>query len=325
MANQLRALVTGIAGFAGSHLADELLKGDYRVSGTVVPDGPTDNIEHIQAQLSLHEVDLRDPNAVKAFIAQVQPDHIYHLAARAAVGASFKNPAATLVDNAVMQLNILQAVVELGINPRILVIGSSDEYGSVKPNELPITEASPLRPMNPYAVSKITQDYMGYQYHVSHGLEIVRVRPFNHIGPRQGTGFVVPDFCSQIADIKIGLVPPVLRVGNLAAERDFSDVRDIVRAYRLALEKGNAGEVYNIGSGQSHSIQYILDTLLRLAGIPIAVEQDPARMRPSDTPRVQCDYSAFAHVTGWHPTITLEQSLADTLSGFEAHSKGKLG
>ena len=212
----------------------------------------------------------------------------------------------------------VRAIIALGLNSRILIVGSADEYGLVRPEELPITEDTPLRPLNPYAVSKITQDFLGYQYHLSHGLHIVRVRPFNQIGPRQGPGFVVPDFARQIARIEAGLQEPVIRVGNLSASRDFSDVRDIVRGYYLALRAGKAGCVYNLGSSQAHSVEEILHRLLALSPIAIRVEQDPAMMRPSDIPVSVCDSSRFLADTGWKPQITLERSLQDVLDYWRA-------
>lgn len=219
----------------------------------------------------------------------------------------------TLVNNISIQLHLIQAIIALELDARILVVGSADEYGLVHPAELPITEETPLRPLNPYAVSKITQDYLGYQYHLSHGLHVVRVRPFNHIGPRQGPGFVVPDFARQIALIEAGLQEPVIRVGNLSASRDFSDVRDMVRGYYLALHAGKPGSVYNLGSGEAHSIEEVLQILLELSTAAIQVETDPALMRPSDIPVSVCDSSLFQADTGWKPEHSLRGSLQAVL------------
>lgn len=310
----LRALITGIGGFVGSHLAEHLhALGDIELSGTLSPHGNADRLAGLGGNTSLHRGDLLDYAWVLGLVAQVRPDAIYHLAARASVGASWEDPAGTLHNNISAQLNVLRACVELGMQPRVLVVASADEYGRVRAEDLPVDEETPLRPVNPYAVSKVAQDYLGVQYHLSHGLPVVRVRPFNHSGPRQETGFVIPDFCSQIARIEAGMQEPVMRVGNLEAQRDIHDVRDTVRAYRLALELGQPGDVYNVGSGRAVAIREILDRLLALAHTPIRVEPDPARMRPSDIPRIVSDCAKLQSVTGWEPTYTLEQTLHDTL------------
>jgi GDP-4-dehydro-6-deoxy-D-mannose reductase len=196
----------------------------------------------------------------------------------------------------------------------VVVVGSSEEYGAVQPEHLPIDEETPFRPMNPYAVSKVAQDMLGLQYYLSHKLDAVRTRPFNHIGPRQGLGFVVPDFASQIARIEAGRQEPVLRVGNLDAERDFTDVRDVVRAYHLLAVHGQSGQVYNIGSGKAHAVQEILDCFLAQSRVKITVAHDPERMRPSDIPKVVCDYGKLNACTGWEPAIPFEQSLVDVLN-----------
>lgn len=310
----MRALITGIAGFAGSHLVDHLLEeGGTEVHGIVSPSRPTPNIAHCCDRLVLHSADLMDAAAVRAAVQASEPDCVYHLAARAAVGQSWRDPEGTLVTNAVMQLNVLRAIAEVRPECRVLVVGSADEYGRVPAEELPVSEHTPLRPLNPYAVSKITQDYLGYQYFLARGLHVIRVRPFNHIGPRQAQGFVVPDFASQIANIEAGLAEPVMRVGNLTARRDFTDVRDMVRAYRLAIAHGAPGAVYNIGRSASHAIQEILDGLLALSTASVRVEQDPARMRPSDIPEIVCDCRLFREATGWQPHLSISQSLQDVL------------
>ena len=318
----LRALITGITGFAGSHLAEHLLSrtGEQAVEvvGVGLPEAGAGspagrNLVNVAERITLHCADLGDAAVARDLLAEEWPDHIYHLAAQAAVGRSWADPTETLVNNISAQANLFRAIVALGQRPRILIVGSADEYGLVRPEELPIHEDTPLRPMNPYAVSKIAQDYLGYQYHISHRLDVVRVRPFNHIGPRQSPGFVVPDFAQQIARIEAGLQEPVMRVGNLAANRDFSDVRDVVRAYRLALTKGVAGQVYNIGSSQAHAIGDILDKLLALSHAQISVEPDPDRMRPSDVPVTVCNCARLRACTGWRPVYALEQSLRDVL------------
>ncbi len=316
----MRALITGIAGFAGSHLAEMLLRDtDWEVWGADVC--RTARIAPLCPYITLIETDLNDIHDVITKIEDAQPDYIFHLAARAETAQSWDNPAETLINNITIQLNILEACVRLRLTPRILVIGSADEHGLIAPEEMPINENAPLRPNTPYAVSKITQDFLGYQYFLSHDLPIVRVRPFNHIGPRQSPSFVVSAFAKQIADIEAGNQPPEMSVGNLSAERDFTDVRDMVRAYHLAITRGVLGEVYNIGSGNSYTIQYVLDFLLAESHVPITVKQDPARMRPSDIPVKTCDYAKFHQQTGWKPAISIEQSLRDTLNYWREETK----
>jgi GDP-4-dehydro-6-deoxy-D-mannose reductase len=287
------------------------------IVGVGLPTDRLDNIEHILQRISVRHLDLGVYTDVVALLREARPDHIYHLAAQASVPRAWADPEATLCNNIVAQLNVLRACVELDLKARILVVGSADEYGLIPEEAMRensgIGEDTPLRPANPYAVSKIAQDYLGLQYHLSHGLHIVRVRPFNHIGPRQGLGFVVPDFCQQIAAIEAGEHEPIIRVGNLEARRDITDVRDMVRGYHLALTRGEAGQVYNIGSGRAHAIRDILDCLLGMSRVAIEVEPDPERMRPSDVPIMVCDNRRFVDDTGWQPTIALETSLRDAL------------
>jgi GDP-4-dehydro-6-deoxy-D-mannose reductase len=250
---------------------------------------------------------------------------IFHLAAQPLTAQSFLDPWGTLATNIGMQVSLLQAMVNLKLECRLLIVGSSEEYGLVHQRDLPVDEDTPLRPMNPYAVSKIAQDMLGLQYHLSHGLDTIRLRPFNHIGPRQSPGFVAPDFARQIALIEVGLQEPVMRVGNLEAERDFTDVRDVVRAYALLATRAETGQVYNVGSGQAHPIRKVLHTLLSLSPVPITVETDLSRMRPSDVPRVICDYGRLRESTGWEPTFDLQQSLRDVLDYWRGQVTGSKG
>jgi GDP-4-dehydro-6-deoxy-D-mannose reductase len=315
----LRALITGVSGFVGSHLAEYLLaETDWEVSGTVY--GPYDSISQVCDRLRPYPAELSRLPVVEFVLEQTRPDVIFHLAAMAVTGSSWRDPAATLQINMSMQVNVLQALVNLKLDSRVIVVGSSEEYGAVPEDELPVSESAPFRPLNPYAVSKVGQDMLGLQYYLSHGIDTVRVRPFNHIGPRQRLGFVASDFASQIARIEAGQQAPVMRVGHLGAERDFTDVRDVVRAYHLLVLHGEPGEVYNVGSGRSHAVREILDTLLLHSGAEIRVEPDPERMRPSDIPRVVCDYSKLRECTGWEPRISFEQSLADVLAYWRAQA-----
>ncbi len=308
----MKALITGISGFVGSHLAEYLLKAtDWEVAGTVF--GPYGNIADLYDQLELYPAELSRIDVVTFILEQARPDAIFHLAAQPLVSASRRDPWGTLETNIRMQLSLLEGVVRVKPDCRMLVIGSSEEYGTASPEELPVDEDTPLRPMNSYALSKVAQDLMGQQYHLVHGLHVVRARPFNHVGSRQGLGFVASDFASQIAAAELGLQQPVISVGNLKARRDFSDVRDVVQAYVALITQGVPGQVYNVGAGESHSIQEILDVLLSMSRVPIEVQQDPDRMRPSDMPDIVCDATRIRELCGWRTTIPLAQSLQDVL------------
>jgi GDP-4-dehydro-6-deoxy-D-mannose reductase len=307
----LRFLITGVSGFAGSHLADYLAsQPDAEVWGC---DRSGERRPSHPSALRLLAADVRDPAAARALVEQTQPDRIYHLAGQAFVGSSWADPWDTLETNLRAQVNLLEAMRAVCPAARMLVVGSNEEYGRLTPNDLPVRESTPLRPDSPYGVSKVGQDMLGLQYHLSYSLYVVRVRPFNHIGPRQNARFVAPAFASQIVAIEAGRQPPVMRVGNLAARRDFTDVRDMVRAYALALEHGEPGEVYNIGSERSRGIRELLDTLLSFSTRRITLEVDTDRLRPSDVPEAVCDASKFRARTGWAPTIPFEQTLKDLL------------
>lgn len=309
----MRVLITGISGFAGSHLADLLLAQrdpTCELVGVSQHDGEN---EPGDPRISFIAGDLNDPQFTSELLAQVSPDRIYHLAAQAFVPASWQDPWATLANNIRSQTNLLHAAAQQKSGARILIVGSNEEYGRVTPADLPIDEDTPLRPDSPYGVSKITQDFMGLQYFLSHQLHIVRVRPFNHIGPRQNERFVASNFAKQVAEMEYGVRPPEMRVGNLDARRDFTDVRDMVRGYLLALERGQAGEVYNIGSGKPRAVHELVETYRQLARVPFDIEYDAGRMRPSDTPVSYCDASRFNRATGWEPQISFEQTLDDIL------------
>lgn len=319
----LKALVTGISGFVGSHLAEHLLETtDWEVAGTVF--GPYGNIANLCGQLELYPAELSRLDVMTFILEQARPDIIFHLAAQPLVSTSRRDPWGTLETNIRMQLNVLEGVAQVKPDCRVLVVGSSEEYGLVSPQDLPVDEDTPLRPLSPYALSKVAQDLMGLQYHLTHKLHVVRVRPFNHIGPRQRVGFVAPDFASQIAAAEQDQQAPTIEVGNLAARRDFCDVRDVVRAYSLLITQGEPGQVYNIGAGQSHSIRELLDTLLAMSRVPIEVRQDPDLMRPSDMPDIVCDTTRIRGLTGWQATIPFEQSLQDILN-YWREEKGSAG
>jgi GDP-4-dehydro-6-deoxy-D-mannose reductase len=309
----LRALITGAGGFVGRHLCEYLLEHtDWDLVGTVF--GQSEETESPTPRLQLHLLDLRVRDSVHSLIEDIQPDYIFHLAAQSFVPTAFEDPWDTLENNIQSELNLLEAVRGSECEARFLVVGSNEEYGEPRPEELPQTEHNPLRPNNPYAVSKIAQDFLGLQYHLAYAIPVVRVRPFNHTGPGQSPRFVVPAFASQIARIEAGFQAPVMRVGNLSTSRDFTDVRDIVRAYHLAVTQGAPGEVYNLASGQAHSIQDVLETLLSYSEIDIRVEEDPEKYRPVDVPLVYGSAEKFQERTGWRPQIRFEKTLQDTLA-----------
>lgn len=303
----MRALITGIDGFVGPYLAREL-----RAHTAWDLFGLGRHLADVSGCAPI-VANLLDRERVRQVVAEVAPTHVFHLAAQSHVPTSHQDGGATLGNNIVAQVNLLDACRELAAPPRILVVGSGEEYGLVHPDEMPITEDQPFRPTNPYAVSKVAQDLLGWQYFHSYGLPVVRVRPFNHHGPGQSDRFVLAAFARQVAEVEVGLRPPVVRVGNLDARRDFLDVRDVVRAYRLALTLGMPGEAYNIASGMAVRIGDALNQLLRLASRPITIEYDPSRLRPSDVPVLVADASRLRAATGWQPEIPFEQSLRDTL------------
>ena len=281
------------------------------MAGTVF--GPYDNIAELGDHLELYPAELSRLDVVTFILERAQPDAIFHLAAQPLVAASRRDPWGTLETNIRMQLNVLEGVARVNSVCRILAICSSEEYGLVREQDLPISEDTPFRPLSPYAVSKVGQDLLALQYHLTHGLHVIRVRPFNHIGPRQRLGFVAPDLASQVAAIEAGRREPIMNVGNLEAERDFSDVRDVVRAYTGLITGGTPGEVYNVGSGQAHAVQEILDILLSMSRVSVEVRREPARMRPSEVPRIVSDCTRIRQQIGWQTTIPFEQSLRDVL------------
>ena len=310
----MRVLITGVTGFVGSHLAEYALSKGAEVWGSIRWRSDTGNIAHIKDEIRLVECDLRDLTSVNQLISESKPDYIFHLAAQSFVLTSWHAPHETLTTNIIGQLNILEALRFGDKEAKLQIAGSSEEYGMVYENEVPIKETNPLRPLSPYGVSKVAQDLLAYQYAKSYGLKIVRTRAFNHSGPRRGDVFVESDFAKQIVQIEAGKKEPVISVGNLEAKRDFTDVRDTVKGYWLALEKGELGEVYNICSGKAWSIRELLDMLLSMTGVKVTVKKDPKRERPSDVPILLGDYSKFNEKTGWKPEIPFEKTLDDILN-----------
>jgi len=310
----LITLVTGAGGFVGGHLLSYLRQSfpQSTLHGTLLSEAERrPKLEEIG---TFHVIDLRDEAATFDLLKTLRPDRIFHLAGQPFVPRSFEAPWETLEINIRCTLNLLQAMREFKLQTRLLVIGSADVYGAVRSEDLPLTEESLLAPTSPYGVSKCGQDLLALQYAKAHGLYVIRTRPFNHIGPGQSPRFAVPDWASQIAQIEAGRRAPVVEVGNLDASRDFTDVRDVVRAYSLALENGTPGEVYNVCSGKAYAMHWILDTLVSLSNTQITVQVNPDRVRPIEIPMLYGDNQHLCRQTGWEPHIPITQSLQDVLN-----------
>jgi len=306
-----KVLITGVTGFAGSHLAEYLLNKGLEIYGTIRWRSKTDNIDHIKDKINLVYADIRDSHSIEEVINEVRPNYVFHLAAQSFVPMSWRAPNETLETNIIGTANLLEAIRKYKPDARIHVAGSSEEYGLVYEDEVPIKETNPLRPLSPYGVSKVAEDLLARQYHMSYGLHTIVTRAFNHTGPRRGEVFVVSNFAKQIES---GKREPVIYVGNLEEKRDFTDVRDMVRAYWLAINKCEPGEAYNICSGKSWKISTVLDMLIEMSYVRnIEVRQDPSRMRPSDVPLLEGDCTKFNQLTGWKPEIPFEKTLKDLL------------
>jgi GDP-4-dehydro-6-deoxy-D-mannose reductase len=311
---RVKALITGITGFAGSHLAELLLKENVDVHGIQRWRSKNDNVDLIKHKIKFHEADLLDAHSLYQVIDEVRPNYVFHLAAQSYVQSSWASPANTLEVNITGSVHLFEAVRKTDLNIVIQIACSSEEYGKVMPNELPIRETNPLRPLSPYAVSKLAMDYLGYQYFESYGVKIIRTRGFNHTGPRRGDVFAESTFAKQIAEIEKGKKEPVVYVGNLDAKRDYTDVRDMVKAYYLSVQKCDPGEVYNIASGTSWKIGDVLKLLLQRSKVKIKIVEDPTRMRPSDVEVLVGDASKFQKKTGWKPEIKFEKTMEDLLN-----------
>ena len=299
----MRALITGISGFVGSHLAEYLLAHtDWQIAGTVY--GRHDNIAHLRDRLTLYPAELSRLEVVRFIVEETRPDYIFHLAAQPISALSRLDPWFTLENNIRAQLNVLEAVVQLKLPSRVLVVGSAEEYGKITPEDLPVDEETPLRPVTPYGVSKVAQDYLGLQYYLSYGVATVRVRSFNHVGPRQREGFVAADFAKQIAEIEAGLRPPQVVVGDLSAGARLQRCARCRCGVSPGADPRRAGRGLQPRVGHSFTAQTLLETLIRLSGKPVSIVQDPARMRPVEVPECMADISKFQARTGWaasHP------------------------
>jgi GDPmannose 4,6-dehydratase/GDP-4-dehydro-6-deoxy-D-mannose reductase len=311
----MKVLITGITGMVGSHLAEYILSRQpgVEVHGLIRWRSPLDNIRGILPRIALHPAELRDLNSLTLLLRELKPDRIFHLAAQSYVSTSFLAPADTLATNVIGTTNLLDAVRLANIDPRIHICSSSEVYGQVRADEVPIRETNPLRPASPYAVSKVGEDMIAMQYFLSYGIRTVRTRMFTHTGPRRGDVFAESAFAKQIAEIEAGLRANPVRVGNLDSVRTLADVRDAVRAYWLLLEKCPAGEVYNIGGVETLTVGEILERLKSKARCRIEHAVDPLLLRPSDVTLQVPDTGKFRDATGWAPEIPVEKTLQDLL------------
>jgi GDP-4-dehydro-6-deoxy-D-mannose reductase len=305
-------LITGATGFTGSSLVEHCVRQGWTVVGTYHEAG--EDHSWLPDGAVLRRVDLCDPAAAADLVASTQPDVVQHLAAQSSVSVSWRDPVATLVQNSAMQYNLLEAVLAHRRDARVVVVGSCDEYGDVAPEANPVSEAHELRPMSPYALSKVAQDLMGLQYATVQRLDVVRVRPFLQMGPRRTALFAVGSFARQIAEIECGMRGPSIDVGNVDLVRDLTDVRDAARAYALLAERGAPGEVYNIASGAGHSLREVIDVMLEDAGLEAEIRPQASLHRQAEVPLLVGDASRLRRTTGWAPEIPFEQSARDTLS-----------
>lgn len=307
----MKALIVGAAGFVGSYLIQHLTTTyDWEIHATKLPN---ENLS--VSDIHVHDLNILNIDEIRELFTKLKPDYIFHLAAQSSVALSWNNPQITVDINIKGTLNILDTIRSLdGYSPRILLIGSGEEYGYILPDETPVNERVTPRPGNIYAATKACQNMLGNIYYRAYGMQLIMVRAFNHIGPNQTSVFVASDFCKQVAEIEAGKKKPILHVGNLSAKRDFTDVRDVVRAYGLLIQHGKAGETYNIGSGHAISIQELLNIILSLSTAKILVSTDPARLRPSDIPVIEADITKLQDSINWHPEISLKQTLLETLN-----------
>ena len=309
-----KGLVIGAAGFVGKYLIDEMQADGMEVFATKLPHEKLD-----QVHASVYDLDIMDKEAIVGLLFEIRPDYIFHLAAQSSVGLAWKNPGLTVDVNIKGSINVMDAIRELFYKPRVLLIGSGEEYGHILPGETPITEENALRPGNIYAATKACQNMIGNIYSKAYDMELVMVRAFNHIGPGQAPMFVVSDFCKQVVEIEKGLREPGMKVGNLAARRDFTDVRDVVKAYVKLIQWGKSGETYNVGSGNAQEIRSVLNLIISKSTADISVEIDPNKLRPVDVPIIEADIAKLNRLTGWLPQIPLEQTIQETLDYWRMH------
>jgi GDP-4-dehydro-6-deoxy-D-mannose reductase len=321
-----RILITGITGFVGSHLADLALEKNCEVFGLKRWNlSRMRNVKHLIDKINWIDCDITDPVSVKKAIEKANPDKIFHLAAESFVSPSWDHPTHYMDVNYKGTVNILEAIRELKINSRILIPGSGEEYGEIPENELPITEKTTLIPVNPYAVTKIAQDLISHVYHITYGLNVIRVRAFNHEGPRRDNVFGIPWFAYQIAKIEKGLQEPIIKTGHIEDKRNFTHIRDMVEAYWVAIEKCIPGELYLIGSDEPEKIytyRQVVEILIKLSSVnDIKIERDEKYVRPTSVPRLIGDTSKFRELTGWSAKIPIEKILQDTLDYWRDYVK----
>lgn len=318
----MKILITGASGFVGSYLAEALLAKhglSAEIVGVASSQMSINRLPHLAEKIDWRVGNLLDERFVESIISDY--DQVYHLAAFSSAGNSFSKPVETIENNLKAELFLLEGLKKTESKARILIVGSIDMYGSIE-GDADVVEDTPLMPASPYAVSKIAQDYLGLHYYLSHNLDVVRVRPSNHIGPRQAAGFVVPSFCQQVASIELGKQEPEIKVGTISTIRDFTDVRDMVVAYMLALDKGQAGEAYVLGSGVGTSIEDVLNEIISQSTVkPIKITVDPTKIRAKDVSRLVVKADKFIQLTSWHTTIPLSTSLHAILDFWRNTSK----
>ncbi len=315
----MRALITGVTGFVGGHLAEHLIDSGDVVAGLSSSGRWPSPLPHVASQVRLDPIDLADVDEADLadLLRRKQPEVIYHLAAQANPQQSVADPRGTWALNLGGALNLLEALKASEVPARVILVGSGVCYGNPAPEHLPVSESCPLRPNNPYSASKAAADLLGIQHHLGHGTAVVMARPFNHAGPRQSESYVLSSFARQVAEIEAGQ-KECIEVGNLEVVRDFTDVRDIVRAYRLLAEHGRPGEIYNIGTGREITLKQMLEMLRKLARVPVDVRIDPARVRPVDQPLLLANAAKLRAETGWEPRYSIEQTLSDMLDVWRA-------
>lgn len=317
----MRALVTGITGFVGAHLAEHLLQSGDVITGLSISGKWPAELEHLAQQIRLERQDLAVADGhLTQLITRKQPEVIYHLAAQSNPQASLEDPRATWALNLGGSLNLLEAVRESSVHPRIILVSSGVCYGNPDIHHLPVSESCPVRPNNPYAASKASADLLGIQHFLAYKTDTVIVRPFNHSGPRQVPTYVLGGLAQQVAEVEVNLRSRV-EVGTLDVVRDFTDVRDVVRAYRLLALKGQSGEVYNLGTGTGTQIRSALDILRNLAQRTVDVYVDPDRVRSVDQPLLVADSSKLRTATGWTPQFSIEETLSDMLNEWRERVK----
>lgn len=316
----MRSFITGVGGFAGQHLAERLVESGGTVIGAARR--PVAWYRPDLDQVAVYRADLASATEALDAVRQARPDRLYHLAGSTFVPDSLRDPLAVLQNNTACVVNVLEAVRAAAPAARVLVVSSAEVYGRSS-SDAPIDERAELRPENPYAASKAAVDLLGYQYYAAHRLHVVRARPFTHIGPGQSSHFVASSFAEQIAEAEAGLRPSVLAVGNLDVRREFTDVRDMVEAYELALSRGEPGAVYNLGRGEAVFVRELVDRLIAMASVPMRIEVDPTRVRRVDAPALLCDGTAFRELTGWSPKVPLDVTLRDILDDWRERVRAR--